>query len=198
MAKPAHARYAFPNPQPLCRRARLRQLQEAAQTPRAGGPGGHRHLRPARPARHRRWREAPPEMAGLPLRRQGFLRPPRRPHGSSMAGRPAGRSDRLQSRSGPAGLSQTRAAGLAGARRRAPPDHHRRHLFHRHRKGRSRAHLLLHVLTPAPRHPLPGGARGRLRGDRARPPPGRRARNLHDEPCPRRPPRCDAAETAER
>ena len=138
-------------------------------------------------------------LAGLPVGRQGQLHAAgRRCTELQWRGLLPVEHARLQSRSGPAGLSRDGAARVPDADGRAAPDRVSGHLFGRHRQDPAGPDLLRALLAAPARQSLPDRARGRLHGRRAGPPPRRHPRDVLHEPLPRRQAGHDAAEAAER
>src|SRR5690606_4142351 len=83
---------------------------------------------------------------------------------SEMARAAAGRAPGLQSRSGPAGLSQAYPARIPGPEWGPAPDRIPGHLFDRHRQAAGGGDLLFVVLAAAARTSLQDRARGGMLG----------------------------------
>ena len=102
------------------------------------------------------------------------------------------RAPRRQHRPGPPGLPGAPAARVHGPRGLRLHDDRGGHLLDRHREDPRGQDVLLALLAPAPRHPLPRRQGARLQQDRARPPPRRRASDALSQPPLRRAARRDA------
>ena len=171
--------------------ARARSAQgriRGEQAEEAAAPAGRRSDRRLRPDQRGRPGD------GLPLRRQGQLRPARHPALASGACAVPLRHRRREPRPEAAGLPRGRAAPLSRSTGRSLSDRRAGYLQRGEAGTRGRRDDVLAVLAPSPRCPLSRRGRNRRDQDRARPSPRRHPGDVLPQPLLRRQAEDDAAE----